>query len=129
MGFYDDMAKMAEDLLKPDSQGGLGQGEIVLTHIEQGAPNPETPWIPVEPIKLQAVLNGVARGVSERLVGTEVNGVILVATDLVVTCAVPSMEYSAGDVLTIDGKQVDVISYDKIPAAGTTTAVRFIVRG
>jgi hypothetical protein len=39
------------------------------------------------------------------------------------------MQYQAGDTLSIDGVPVHVIAVEKIPAAGVTSAVKFIVRG
>lgn len=130
MAFYQDMQQMTRDLLTSDADGGLGQGEIVLKRVSQGEPNPDAPWEPVEPIVETEKLKGAARGVSGTLLGTEVNGTILVSTDLVIICEVPQkLQYTAGDVLTIDGRAVTVLSYSNIPAAGTPAAVRFIVRG
>lgn len=130
MAFYKEMQQMTRDLLKPDTEGGLGQGEIVLKRVTPGTPNPDTPWVPVEPTVQAEKLKGAARGVSGDLIGTEVNGTILVSTDLTVICEVPkTLQYTAGDVLTIDGQAVTVLSYSNIPAAGIAAAVRFIVRG
>jgi hypothetical protein len=39
------------------------------------------------------------------------------------------MQYQAGDTLSIDGVPVHVISVERIPAAGTVSAVKFLVRG
>lgn len=127
--FYDDMAKMARGLLAPTSQGGLGQGTITLTRSTPGTPDPEAPWESVEPTTQTEVLRGAVRGVSKELVGTEVGGTVILAADLVAVCEVPSMTYTAGDVLTVDGVPVHIIAFERIPAAGVASAVRFTIRG
>lgn len=127
--FYADMAAMARGLLAPTSQGGLGQGEIVLTRVIPGAVDPAEPWgIPEDTTESES-LRGAVRGVSERLVGTEVGGTVILTSDRQAICEVPTMEYQAGDTLSVDGKPVHIISYSKIPAAGIAAAVRFIIRG
>lgn len=128
MAFYDDMAKMARDLLAPDTQGGLGQGSITLTRTTPGTPGPN-PWDPVTPTTQTVTIRGAVRGISKELVGAEVGGTVLVASDRQAICEVPSIEYTAGDVLAVDGIPVHVISVEKIPAAGITSAVRFTIRG
>ncbi|MBU4609139.1 hypothetical protein IMZ29_00790 [Achromobacter sp. GG226] len=128
MAFYDQMQAMARDLLKPDSQGGLGQGSITLTHETAGTPG-ANPWDPVTPTRQTVPVRGAVRGVSKELVGTEVGGTVIVASDRMATCEVPSIEYAPGDVLTVDGVPVTIIGFTKIPAAGTPAAVRFIIRG
>lgn len=127
--FYSDLAKMASDLLSPTSQGGLGQGVIILARSTPGTPNEEAPWEPVTPTVTTETLKGAARGVDSRLVGTEVGGAVILATDRQIICAPPVMQYQAGDTLSIDGVPVHVIAVEKIPAAGVTSAVKFIVRG
>lgn len=128
MAFYDDMAKMARELLAPDTQGGLGQGSITLTRSTPGTPDPAEPWKPVAPTPQTATIRGAVRGISKELVGTEVGGTVLLASDRQAICEVPSIEYTAGDVLAVDGVPVHVIAVEKIPAAGTVSAVRFIIR-
>lgn len=126
--FYSEMAAMTRDLLAPTSQGGLGQGTIVLTRKTPGVPGPN-PWDPVEPVTQSETLRGAVRGVSQRLVGTEVGGTVILASDRQAVCAVPALQYQAGDVLSVDGAPVHIIAFERIPAAGTTSAVKFIIRG
>ncbi len=126
--FYSDMGQVASDLLAPTSQGGLGQGVIVLTRKTPGTPGPN-PWDPVEPVTQAETLRGAVRGVSQRLVGTEVGGTVILASDRQAVCAVPALQYQAGDVLSVDGAPVHIIAFERIPAAGTTSAVKFIIRG
>lgn len=126
---YSQMAAVAAQMLAPTSQGGLGQGQIVLTHSVPGTPNAAAPWEPVAPTVTTETLEGAARGVDARLVGTEVGGTVVLASDKQVTCAPPAIAYTPGDTLTIDGKPVNILSVERIPAAGIAAAVKFIIRG
>lgn len=127
--FYDEMYAMATELLAPTIEGGLGQGRIVLSRSTPGEEDPERPWLPVEPTTVTEVLKGAASGVDTRLVGSEVGGSVILSSDKQIVCSAPDMDYKAGDVLSLDGKPVHIVSVQKIPAVGTTVAVKFIVRG
>lgn len=127
--FYTEMGQMARSLLAPTSQNGLGQGRIKLTHIEPGAVDPLKPWEPVEPTTTTVELRGAVRGVDKRLVGTEIGGTVILASDRVAITEVPTIPYTAGDTLSIDGVPVHIIQVEGIPAAGIRSAVRFIIRG
>lgn len=128
MGFYDDMADMVKDLLKPDNEGGFGQGIITLTRITR-TENQDKPWELSQEISETETLDGAVRGVSKELIGKEVGGTVLLASDRQAICTVPSMGYSAGDILLIDGVPVNIITVENIPAAGTTVTVKFTIRG
>lgn len=128
MGFYNEMAEMAKELLKPDADGGLGQGVIELTRITT-IDDPDKPWEPPQEIPQTEVLNGAVSGISNELVGKEVGGTVLLVSDKQAICTVPTMSYQAGDTLSIDGKAVHIIAVENIPSAGTTVAVRFTIRG
>lgn len=125
--FYQSMAEMASELLSPTSQGGLGQGNIVLSRTTTVAP--ENPWESPQTSRVRETLRGAAKGVDSRLVGVEIGGTVILASDRQVICAVPEMDYVAGDTISIDGKPVHIISVQNIPAAGVRSAVRFVVRG
>lgn len=127
--FYSEMAAMAASLLAPTSMGGLGQGDIKLTRITAGTPDPSKPWEIVQPVTEQETLRGAVRGVSKELIGVETGGTVILASDRMAICAVPKMQYQAGDTLVVDGVPVVIVRFDKIPAAGITSAVRFIIRG
>jgi hypothetical protein len=126
--FYSDMAQMARDLLAPTSAGGLGQGELKLTRVTPGTPDPLKPWLPVQPQTTTQTLKGAVRGVDSKLVGTERNGAVLLSSDLVAITEVPSIDYEAGDVFSIDGKEVTVLDVEPIPAAGIRSAVKWFLR-
>ena len=126
--FYSDLATMARDRLAPTSVGGLGQGTLVLTSITPGVPDVTQPWLPVTPQTTTQTLRGAVKGVSSKLIGVEVGGTVIVATDREAITEVPSIAYKAGDLFSVDSKEVRVISVQPIPAAGTVSAVRWIIR-
>ena len=126
--FYQDMANMAKELLAPTTQNGLGQGVIKLIRVTPGVPDSTKPWLPVQPTEQTETLKGAVKGVSSKLVGTEVGSAVILASDREVICAPPAMQHQAGDVLSVDGVRVTVLSVERLPAAGTVSAVRFIIR-
>lgn len=127
--FYTSMGQVAAELLAPTSQGGLGQGNVVLSRTIPGTPNPDAPWEPVEDTYQTETLRAAVRGVGKQLVGVEVGGTVILASDRQAICAPISMGYTAGDTLVVDGKPVHIISVENIPEAGIVSAVRFIIRG
>lgn len=125
--FYSEMAQMATELLAPTSEGGLGQGSIVLSR--QSSVSGTNPWDPPVTTTQEETLRGAVRGVSKELIGVEVGGTVVLASDRQAICAPPSMGYTAGDTLVVDGVPVHIVAVQNIPAAGTVSAVRFIIRG
>lgn len=125
--FYESMRQTAEELLAPTSQGGLGQGSIVLSR-QTSVPG-ANPWDPPVTTPMTETLRGAVSGVSKELVGTEMGGTVILASDRQAICAPPSMGYTAGDTLVVDGVPVHIVAVQNIPAAGITSAVRFIIRG
>ncbi|WP_305096475.1 hypothetical protein [Croceibacterium aestuarii] len=127
--FYTEMAGVAQELLAPTSEGGLGQGAIELVRYVEGPP-PANSWDPPSPPSRQVTpLDGAASGVAKELIGLPVEtGGQIVATDPQVIVAPWGGSYDPGDVLEIDGAPVTVLRVQNIPAAGTVCAVRFVVR-
>ncbi len=128
---YTRMAGVSKRLLAPTAQGGLGQGKIELVRLTPAATDPEKPWLPPgAPTRAVTPLDGAARGVGKELVGTPVeNGSAIVATDLVVIVAPWGGSVQPGDILELDGVAVNtILKIENIPAVGTVSAVRFIVR-
>src|SRR5690554_1115653 len=125
--FYSDLAKMASELLSPTSQGGLGQGSIVLSR--QSSVPGANPWDAPTITTQTEQLRGAVRGVSQELIGTEVGGTVILASDRQAICAPPQMGYTAGDTLVVAGVPVHIVAVQNIPSAGTVSAVRFIIRG
>lgn len=127
--FYEDMANVTRELLAPTSQGGLGQGNVVLSRKIPGTPDPDAPWLPVEDTFERETLLAAVRGVSKELVGTEAGSTVILASDRQAICAPIAMGYTAGDTLIIDDIPVHIVAVQNIPAAGITSAIRFIIRG
>ncbi|NLY14606.1 MAG: hypothetical protein GXZ10_13445 [Gammaproteobacteria bacterium] len=128
MSLYDDMETMVGEMLAPESEGGLGQGAVQLIRVTPGVPDSAKPWLPVQPTEQTELLKGAVKGVSSKLVGTEVGSAVILASDREAICAAPNMRYQAGDILSVDGVRVNILSVQRIPEAGTTVAVKFIVR-
>lgn len=126
--FYSELATMARNLLAPTSAGGLGQGSIAIVRTVRGTPDPLEPWKPVPDVVTKTPIRGAAKGVNQRLVGTEVGGTIIVATDIEVISEAVNINRAAGEVLHLDGKPVSIISVSNIPPVGIAAATRFIVR-
>lgn len=59
MPFYDEMAAMVADLLKPDTAGGLGMGSIQIVRLTPGLPTPGQEHIPVPPSAEIATVNQI----------------------------------------------------------------------
>lgn len=127
--FYSDMKDFVSEILSPTSDNGLGQGNLTLTRTTPGTPDEDEPWVPVEPTVTTETLDGAVRGVDKRLVGTEAGSTVILASDLIAICTVPTMGYTAGDVLSVDGTPVHIISVERIPSAGVAAAVKFLIRG
>lgn len=130
MGFYSDLAAMVQDLLAPDAAGGLGQGTVVLTRRTPGSNFPARPWMPVYPDEESETLRAAVSGAQGYA-----DGVTVLATDLRIIAAVPSLNWRPGGEdegvlsLSVDGRQVTIIRVRGIPEAGEPAAVEFIARG
>ena len=98
----------------------FSQGQVVYTITPTTGPdwNP-TPGTPVS-YPLDATVQGVAK--------EYVDGTLILATDLQVTCAVFAVEPTLAGTITIDGKVCQIVRVDKVPGAGVTIAWRIFVR-
>ena len=123
MGFYNDMADMVMDVLAPDA---LGQGTIELSRAV--SVDGDNPW-GNNTVYNTVKIKGAVRGVGQELVGVEMGGAVIQASDRIAICEVSPIGYEAGDILIVDGHPVHIISYQTIPAAGTPCASKFIIRG
>ncbi|TIM13661.1 MAG: hypothetical protein E5Y67_16355 [Mesorhizobium sp.] len=124
-GFYDDMAEMVAELLQPDDEGGLGQGEVYLRITTTSAPDPSTPWIPGSPTVTDYPLDAAARRVSQKYV----DGTLIMATDNQITFAVPAVVPVMSDTLIIDGAELVMKDLRPIPPAGAPVAYVAFVAG
>lgn len=123
MAFYDDMAAMVHDVLRPDAEGGLGQGTVTLKRVTTtpGA----NPWDdPTEAVVTYPLAAAVKR-LHQRYEG----GVLIVETGDMVTFAVPTIPASEDpaipantphptDLLAIDGNDRAITNLTPLPGAG-----------
>lgn len=124
------MAGVTTRLLRDPATGGLGSGTIAILRQTPGAAPanewdpPSAPAVTVLPLRAQAF------GIHADLIGQEVApGVALKMGDKTVIAAPFTGGYQPGDVLTIDGKPVTILSVENIVGAGTVSAIKFMVRG
>lgn len=126
---YARAAALTQRMLKPTSEGGYGQGSIVLIRLTPGDP-PANAWDPpADPISVRTTLRGAASGVSKELVGVEASpGTTIVATDLQIIVAPWGGAYEPGDILELDGAPLTILAVRNIPAVGTVAAIKFVAR-
>lgn len=118
---------MAADLLKPADNGGFGQGLLILKRATT-IDDEKSPWDKNAVEYKQETLDGAVRGVEKELVGKELGGTIILASDQEAITTPPVMGCLPGDIFSVDGVEKYVISYTPLPAAGITVAARFILR-
>lgn len=127
--FYEDMQRMATELLAPSSEGGFGQGSVVLTYQALGQPDPSRPWEPVvnpdpEIQELRAAVTSAKK---------YADGQTILATDVRLVAAVPRINWRLAAGVTIkveiDGRPpLTVIRSRGLPDAGTPAAIELIAR-
>ena len=113
MGFYDEMADTAAELL-----GEFAQGKVTLTQITPGTPDPATPWIPGSPTETTYDLQATVARLHHRYE----NGTLITEIGDMVTFAVPPVAPGLADKLTIDGITRSITNLTPIPAAGDPVA-------
>lgn len=117
MSFYDEMQKVASDVLSEFKQGTIKYVEIVAGSGPADNPGPSTP--------ASYDLDAVAKGVSFKYVR---DGLAL-STDLTVTAAVRSdVTPNMKGFIEIDGVRYKIVQDISTPAAGTRAVWKFIVR-
>ena len=114
--FYREMQGVASDLLAEFSQG-------TVVYTITGAPTGPA-WNPTPGAPVSYTLGATVQGVAKEYV----DGTLILATDLQVTCAVFGAEPSLAGTITIDGKVCQIVRVDKVPGAGTVIAWRIFVR-
>lgn len=117
MSFYSDLRNVASGLLQEFNQGTVEIGRPVTVEggNEWDAPTTTVQWTRI---------NAVARGVSQKYI----DGVNILATDLQITADMAGFQPKPGDRIRIDGQEVSVLRFDRIPAAGEVVATRVFVR-
>lgn len=132
MSFYDDMAGVASALLAPDETGGLGASSGSVTLTRRTITPASDPWGDPTVAENTETLRAQVFGVSSEYIGLPAaepgNGVVL-ASDLMCIMAVPTGGLQPGDVVSVNDVPVAILRVERIPAAGTVSAYRVIVRG
>lgn len=137
MDFFEEMQQMARELLAPTSQGGFGQGRVVLVRNPPAVANPAGDWEePGRPSPLREVVGASVSGALPAGQQSQEygDGVVILSTDLKVLTAVPQEVDWRMDPkgvvleLEIDGKLMTVLRSKGIMAAGIPAAIEFIVR-
>lgn len=125
MAFYADMQAMVKDLLKSDSEGGLGQGEIYFIRRYKVAGSSKLDLPVVSDIREPVV--GAVTGAAKWA-----DGKTILETDYACTTSVPAVDWLPNDesttLIEIDGKEYTVVETKTLPPAGTSAAVRFFLR-
>ena len=103
------------------------QGQVVYTIA--GAPTgPEWNPTPGTPVSYTLDATVAVVGTVDGGFNRYVDGTLILATDLQVTCAVFGAEPSLAGTITIDGKVCQIVRVDKVPGAGTVIAWRIFAR-
>lgn len=124
MAFYEQMQGIATDLLTQ-----FNQGVINLIVVTPGSGPPSNPGPPVRsaPLLLKGAANAAfsVRGASK----TYADGTMIQRGDIKVTTKViTGIDPKLTDKITLDGKEYNIIHFNKIPETGTTVAWVFFVR-
>lgn len=127
MGFYDDMAAIASEVLAEFKQGSA----TLTRQVDSGTPvDADAPWLgnvkTPQTYDLDAAVSAVT---VDQATAKFVDGTTIMASDLTVTCAVPEVIPNMSDTLTLDGVDRAIKKIVVIPAAGTPVAVKIIVAG
>ena len=137
--FYDEMAEMASEMLSPTSEGGLGQGTVVLIRRAPGPRNDLEPWNPPSPTEHRETLKAAVSIIQSRFSSSAgyMGETTILEGDLQAVAAVPkAIDWIPGGsdnatfYLQLDGgNEIPIIQVSTIPEAGTPVAVIFIARG
>lgn len=119
--FYEGLAAMVTDLLKPTE---LGQGPITIARITPGTPNPSTPWVPVTPTRTEEVVNQIGETKAEYVqAGT------IITTDLAYMITAPkTITPKPGDLVERGGVVVGtIVKAEPFPPHGVTVYSKLFV--
>ena len=125
---YTELQGIANDILEE-----FKQGTVTLTRKVNAASEVSTPWLPGTETLSVYTLNAVVRGVTFQ----HIDGTLILAGDLIVTCAVKATLAGAdadvvpqmNDALTIGGKSHAIKKIEPKPATGTPVAYLIFVAG
>ena len=129
--FYQEMAQMADELLAPTSQDGLGQGRIELIRKLPDIRNQAEPWSPISVPPQREVLRAVS--IADKS-GELIEEGSIVYGKVTIKSAVPKMtDWHLGSggarlYISVDnGPERPVKEFKTIPDAGTPVVVFFTI--
>lgn len=132
---YDRGRALASRLLAKNGQkdaDGVTAVWLIKTVSPVDSPDPAEPWNPgmrelgsPSRIPLDAAVRGRSSTAGERYYA---NGQLVLASNLVVKCAVPEVEPEMEDRIEIDGVEHAIMAIDPKPAAGPPVAYEITVR-
>lgn len=116
MAFYADMQAMVKDLLKPDTDGGLGQGPLTIRRVTGSALiDPAQPWLGSTYTTADQTVNQVATGKNEYRTGETLIGV-----DMQIMTTVPPVLPEVGQEVLRDGVALGrIVRCEVFPPTGT----------
>lgn len=136
--FYDEMAQMADELLSPTSQGGLGQGTVELIR-RTATKDPLEPWQKPVVTEQRELLKAAVSIVQSRFSSSAgyMGETMILEGDLRVVSAVPKeIDWIPGGTDSVSmfvqldgGLEIPVVQVSTIPEAGIPVAIVFIARG
>ena len=116
MTFYTRLQSTATKLLSEYAQG-------TITHIRDGEPSGPS-YDPTPGVPVSTPVDASVKGASSKYIQ---DGFIS-AQDLQMTCSVFGFDPVQSDRFSIDGRELQVIMVEPIPAAGTTVAWRVFLK-
>ena len=116
MSFYTRLQATATKLLDKYAQG-------TITHIRDGEPTGPS-YDPTPGVPVSTPVDASVKGASSKYIQ---DGFIS-AQDLQMTCSVFGFDPVQSDRFSIDGRELQVIMVEPIPAAGTTVAWRVFLK-
>lgn len=124
---YADMKRAADQLLSPTAMGGLGQVGVKITRRVEVSPT--NSWDLPSYTTVVENLKAAAKGVSQQFVGIAgIDGVVIIASDMEITCGVPLSGIRVGDTVSVNGKAAVLLLLRPVPAAGPPVVYKMIVR-
>lgn len=117
MSLYDEMQDVAKSVL-----GEFKQGTVKLIKVTPGTGAADDPGAPTE---VSHTLSASVKGVSYKYIR---DGFATVTDREVIASIVDDITPDKSDFIEIDGDRHKILLFEKIPAAGTTVAWKFLVR-
>lgn len=114
--FYEDMQATASELLKEFNQGSI---EYIQLEQQAGA----NPWDPVVSNPVSYPVDATSMGVEQQYITD-----LITQSDIQLNVAVFDVAPNKDGIISIDGKEKQIIEIMKIPASGTTVSYKIFVK-